>query len=90
MNGLNILTGKNTDDRCSDYACSSCMRCCRRAARWRSILLVIDGFSNAVRRLNSFKMPARSYFFLKRRSARSIGSCSWTIMPTKCCFPLYE
>ncbi len=36
-----------------------------------------------VRFLNSFKTPDRSYFFLKRFRARSIGSFSLRTMPTK-------
>jgi hypothetical protein len=54
----------------------------RRMAFTRFILLRTDGFVKYVRFLNSLRIPDRSYFFLKRLSALSIGSFSWTMTPT--------
>jgi len=42
-----------------------------------------EGFVKNVRFLNSFNTPDRSYFFLNRFKARSIGSFSFTTIPTK-------
>lgn len=47
----------------------------------RAMRFVMDGFVKAVRRLYSFRTPERSYFFLKRRMARSIDSPSWIVTP---------
>jgi hypothetical protein len=41
-----------------------------------------EGFVKYARFLNSFKTPDRSYFFLKRFSARSMDSLSLTLIPT--------
>lgn len=42
-----------------------------------------EGFVKYARFLNSLRMPDRSYFFLKRLMARSMGSLSATTIPTK-------
>jgi len=47
------------------------------------IRFLTDGLVKNERFLTSFKIPDRSYFFLKRRIARSIGSFSPIMMPTK-------
>jgi len=41
-----------------------------------------DGLLKYARFLNSFNTPERSYFFLKRLIARSMGSFSETTIPT--------
>jgi len=66
------------------YIASSIMaRCARRMALTRFMRRFTDGLVKNVRLLNSFKTPDRSYFFLKRRIARSIGSFSPKMMPTR-------
>lgn len=64
-------------------ASSSIVRCARRMAFTFFMRFLTDGFVKNVRFLNSFKMPDRSYFFLNRRMARSIGSFSPMIIPTR-------
>jgi len=49
----------------------------------RFIRFFTDGFVKNVRFLNSFRIPERSYFFLNRLIALSIGSFSPIMMPTK-------
>lgn len=65
------------------YGCSANVRCALRTAFTFFILFFTEGFVKYARFLNSFKTPERSYFFLNRFNARSIGSFSDTIMPTK-------
>ena len=65
------------------YVCSANVLCARRTAFTFFILFFTDGFVKYARFLNSFRTPDRSYFFLNRFSARSIGSFSDTIIPTK-------
>lgn len=66
------------------YIASSIMaRCARRIAFTLFMRRFTEGLVKKVRFLNSFKTPDRSYFFLKRRIARSIGSFSPIIMPTR-------
>ena len=64
-------------------ASSAIVRCARRIALTFFMRFLTDGFVKNVRFLNSFKIPDRSYFFLNRRMARSIGSFSPMIIPTR-------
>ncbi len=66
-----------------DYASSIIARCMRRTAFARFIRFFTEGFEKNVRFLNSFNTPERSYFFLKRRIARSMGSFSPIMIPTR-------
>ena len=65
------------------YSISREMRNWRRIDFKRAMRLLIEGFVKAVRRLYSLITPARSYFFLKRRNARSMDSPSWMVTPIK-------
>jgi hypothetical protein len=58
-------------------------RSARRTAFTLFMRFFTDGFVKYARRLNSFNTPERSYFFLKRLMARSMGSFSETMMPTR-------
>ncbi len=64
-------------------ASSIMARCARRMALTFFIRRLTEGFVKNVRFLNSFNTPERSYFFLNRRIALSIGSLSPMMMPTK-------
>ncbi len=59
------------------------VRWARRIAFTRFIRFFTEGFVKYALFLNSFKTPDRSYFFLNRLIARSIGSFSETTIPTK-------
>ena len=61
---------------------SAAFRRARRMAFRRFIRFLTEGFVKYARFLNSFSTPERSYFFLKRFIARSMGSFSETTMPT--------
>jgi hypothetical protein len=71
------------DEEKPHMASSIIARCARRMALTFFIRLFTDGFVKNVRFLNSFNTPDRSYFFLNRRIARSMGSFSPMIMPTR-------
>ena len=59
------------------------VRWARRMAFTLFILFFTDGFVKKVLFLNSFSTPDRSYFFLNRLIALSIGSFSPMMIPTK-------
>ncbi len=59
-----------------DYPNSIKSRCALRTALFFFIRFSTEGFVKYARRFTSFKTPERSYFFLKRRSARSMFSFS--------------
>jgi hypothetical protein len=58
------------------YSTSSAVRLARRIAFCFFIRFLMEGFVKKVLFLNSFNTPERSYFFLNRFIARSIGSFS--------------
>jgi hypothetical protein len=66
-----------------DYASSIAARWARRMALASFILFFTDGLVKYDRFLTSLRIPDRSYFFLNRRIALSIGSFSPMIIPTK-------
>ncbi len=74
---------QTTDGEATYIASSIIARCARRIAFTFFIRRLTDGLVKNVRFLNSFKTPDRSYFFLNRRIARSIGSFSPIMMPTR-------
>ena len=77
---LKELRSKNIAE---DYSSSDAARIVRRIAFACFIRFLTEGFVKNARFFTSFKIPDRSYFFLNRRKARSMGSFSPIRMPTK-------
>ena len=67
---------------CGGQDCSAIVRCALRMAFTFFMRFLTEGLVKYARFLNSFRTPERSYFFLKRLIARSMGSFSDTTIPT--------